>query len=116
VPYKCANPSFYKGKVVGNGQCVILVQKACGVPHTSLWKQGVKVRGSSVAMGTAIATFENGVYPNRSTGNHAAIFIEETPIGIRVWDQWKGKNVGQRIIRFGGRGPSNDGDAFSVIE
>ncbi|MDJ0839335.1 MAG: BPSL0067 family protein [Acidobacteriota bacterium] len=118
MPYRCHNPGSYKGKVVGNGQCVILVQKACGVPHTSRWKEGVKVRGGNVEKGTAIATFENGVYPNRSSGNHAAIFIEETPNGILVWDQWVGRKVGQRLIQFkGGVGSaSNDGDAFSVIE
>jgi hypothetical protein len=52
------NPESYDGQVVGSGQCVAYVERACGAPHTSQWKRGDLVKGSNVAQGTAIATFE----------------------------------------------------------
>jgi hypothetical protein len=119
MAYICKNPASYKGEVVGTGQCVAFVQRAAKAPLTSNWKEGVKVKGSTtMEKGTAIATFKNGVYPNNSTGNHAAIYISQNDTGILVYDQWFGHPVDQRLIKFrGGSGsPSNDGDAFSVIE
>jgi hypothetical protein len=119
--YTCPKPQNWQTKSVGNGQCVAFVQQAAGVPNTSQWKEGQKVRGSTIAKGTAIATFQGGVYPNKKTGNHAAIYDGQDKNGIWVWDQWKSKTathlVQRRYIPFrGGKGsPSNDGDAFSVI-
>jgi hypothetical protein len=112
------NPEEYEGEVVDDGQCVAFVKEASGAPQTSLWKQGEKVRGSDIPKGTAIATFMNGVYPSHCHGNHAAIYVEQNAEGLVVLDQWQGQVVHQRTIHFrGGVGdPSNDGDAFSVIE
>ncbi len=112
------NPEDYEGNVVGDGQCVAFVKEASGAPQTSLWKEGETVRGADIAKGTAIATFIDGVYPSHAHGNHAAIYVEQNDVGLIVWDQWTGQPVHQRTIRFqGGAGsPSNDGDAFSVIE
>lgn len=113
------NPGSFAGRRVGSGQCVAFVQTAAGAPHTSQWRQGARVRGSAVASGTAIATFDpDGRYGNHTDGrSHAAIFIAELPEGLRVWDQWLGQPVHQRTIRFRG-GQSrrvNDGDQFCVI-
>lgn len=119
MSYIGSNPQDYASKVIGSGQCVAFVQACAGTPASSLWKAGVKVRGGNIAIGTAIATFNTeGVYENKSTGNHAAIYVSQDAKGITVWDQWKGQSVHKRVIRFtGGMGsPSNDGDAFSVIE
>jgi hypothetical protein len=120
MSYIADGPDAYEGQQVHNGQCVRYVQECAGVPHTSHWQQGEKVRGSTIEEGTAIATFdENGTYGNHTDGrSHAAIFIEETDEGLLVWDQWTGHPVQQRTIRFrGGRGKKvNDGDQFCVIE
>lgn len=109
----------YRGRVAANGQCVRLLQE-CGMPHTSQWKAGEKVRGSGCEPGTAIATFgSSGHYENRVDGSsHAAIFLAEEPDGLRVFDQWSGHVAQERVIRFrGGIGRRvNDGDAFCVIE
>jgi hypothetical protein len=114
------NPESYAGQRVGSGHCVGYVQEACGAPHTSRWRQGRKVRGGDVAPGTAIATFDpSGRYGNHVDGrSHAAIFIEELPGGLHVWDQWLRHPVSKRVIRFkGSEGrPVNNGDAFAVIE
>jgi hypothetical protein len=100
--------------------CVGHVRRVTGLPHTSAWRRGVKVRDSGLASGVAIATFSDaGVYENDTSGrSHAAIFIEQTDEGIRVLDAWVGREAGERIIRFrGGAGkPVDDGDAYSVIE
>jgi len=108
------------GKLVGDGQCVALVQHCAGAPHTSTWRKGESVRGNlSVQPGTAIATFDtNGKYPNQAHGNHAAIYISQDSKGILVYDQWKDNEKGVHIrpIRWGGDDPSDDGNAFSVIE
>ena len=118
MPFIASDPENYKDQVVGDGQCVAFVQEASGAPHTSQWKEGEKVRGASIANGTAIATFIDGVYPSHPHGNHAAIYVGQNADGLVVWDQWTGQPVHQRTIHFrGGVGdPSNDGDAFSVIE
>jgi hypothetical protein len=113
-------PSSFVGQVVGNGQCVIYVQQASGAPLTAQWSRGAKVRGGVVAQGTAIACFDpDGTYGNHTDGrSHAAIFHEELPEGLLVWDQWVGHPVAPRVIHFrAGQGPAvNDGDQFSVIE
>jgi len=114
--------------LVGSGSCVHLVQHKANVPHTSTWREGKRVRGNqTIRKGTAIATFENGRYPNRPTGNHAAFYIRQDVGGIWVMDQWQGDplkpRVSSRHIKFKGQHsngsfvtPSNNGDAFSVIE
>lgn len=121
MAYICVDPESYDGKKVGSGECVALVQEAAGAPHTSYWKKGKQVRGdTSLSKGTAIATFDgNGRYANRSTGNHAALYVSQESNGIWVYDQWRAQgSVRKRLIRFrGGSGSaSNDGDQFSVIE
>jgi hypothetical protein len=114
------NPEHYAGQKVHNGQCVRYVQECAGVPHTSHWRCGRKVRGGDVEKGTAIATFDpNGRYGNHTDGrSHAAILIEELDEGLHVWDQWLRHPVARRIIRFrGGQSRKvNDGDQFHVIE
>lgn len=117
--YLCSNPISYVDKMSGNGHCVAFVQEAAKAPHTSMWKEGVKVRNATIARGTAIATFVGGKYLNQPTGNHAAIYDCQDASGIWVYDQWvKQGKVARRLLRFrGGIGSaSNDGDRFSVIE
>lgn len=118
MSYVCSDPESYDGEVVGTGQCVAFVQQCSGAPNTGLWTEGIRVRGNRIARGTAIATFINRKYPSKSTGNHAAIYLEQDEQAIWVYDQWSGHPVSKRAIRFkGGKGsPSNDGDAFSVID
>jgi hypothetical protein len=122
--YVCASPKDWEGKSVGNGQCVAFVQACTCAPETADWRRGAKVRGTlDLAKGTASATFDkDGKYANKATGNHAAIYDGQDSKGIWIWDQWKNtkttQTVHRRHIPFrGGTGsPSNDGDAFSVIE
>jgi|SRR5471030_577491 len=113
--------------MVGNRQCVALVRKYAGAPATLAWKQGAAVLGNnSLKKGTAIATFVNGKYANKNSGNHAAFYMGQISGGIIVMDQWKGKinkHVTSRIIRSKGKTksgayirPSNNADAFFVIE
>lgn len=109
----------------GSQECVVSVKALSGVPQTSLWRRGKKVKGNNVLPGTAIATFP------KSGGNghgfrfegHAAIFVRYTATGIEVYDQWKpkpsssGKTFGKRVIPFKCWGHvSDDAEAFFVIE
>ena len=116
--FSCPKPKESEGKVIGDGHCVAFVRTCSKAPETAKWKAGKKVRGADIAKGTAIATFKSGKYSSAETGNHAAIYDGQDEKGIFVWDQWKGQPVHRRQIEFrGGKGsPSNDGDAFSVIE
>jgi hypothetical protein len=118
MSYKCNDPKQYVGQTIGNGQCVVFIQQVTSAPHTSQWKEGIKVYGSTnIPYGTAIATFQDGKYPNNSTGNHAAIYLDQSLNCINVIDQWTGQPVHERQIQFRGEGkPSNDGMAYSVIE
>ncbi len=122
MAYICSHPESYVGQIVGNGQCAIFVEKAAGVPNHMFWGCGVPVRGSSLAKGTAIATFVNGKYLNLPHGNHAAIYMRQDSNAIYVLDQWVRRGdfhpVSERPIRFknGAGSAVDDGDAYSVIE
>ena len=110
----------YSGQVLGpspyQGECAAGVQvifAAAGKPLglTSTWRQGVKVRGNKVPPGTAIASFQNGKY-----WKHAAILVQETSVGLEVWDQWVGRPWGKRTLHFrNDNDGSNNGDLFYVI-
>jgi len=110
---------------VGNKQCVALIKQYTKAPPASLWKEGDPVRGKfTLKKGTAIATFVGGKYPNHGTGNHAAFFLSQDAAGILVIDQWSRSGaIQKRRLAFKGKDksgrfidPSNNGDAFSVIE
>ena len=114
-------------ELVGTHQCVALVQAFARAPRTLAWRQGVSVRGRlMLAKGTAIATFEDGVYKSRPQGNHAALYVSQDRGGIWVVDQWKSATklkVSKHYLQFKGadndghwKDASNNGDAFSVIE
>ena len=109
----------YNGRVVGNGHCVAFVRQVAGAPHTSQWRRGDHVRSSPPPAGTAIATFDpDGTYGNHTDGrSHTAILLEVRSDGLFVRDQWVGRPVATRLIRFrGGQGdPVNDGDAYYTI-
>ena len=72
-----------------HGECVALVEAAAGTPRAVNWK-GADVKGNtSIKVGTIIATFDkSGRYPNKSTGNHAAIYMGQNASGTQVNDQW----------------------------
>ncbi len=117
---------------VGDKQCVALVRhylKSQGLKETKTWREGAKVLGNTgIVPGTAIATFVNGRYPNKSHGNHAALYVGQDAGGILVMDQWKDDvtkpRVSLRYLRVGGTinadgtwpNASNNANAFSVIE
>ncbi|EDS5972588.1 BPSL0067 family protein [Salmonella enterica subsp. enterica] len=77
----------------GNDQCVTLIKVV--IPElsrrtTSTWHQGEQVLdNTNIAKGTAIATFdEQGVYPNRPSGNHAALYLGQNASGTLIMEQW----------------------------
>jgi hypothetical protein len=96
--YICENAYQYKGAYLGNGECVDLVKLCSHAPHTRSWQKGSSVFGNNIPTGTAIATFRNGKYPNKS-GHHAAIYSHQNNDGIFVWDQWRGQRVHLRFIK-----------------
>lgn len=120
--FRARDPHAFVGRLVGNGHCVGFVREAASVPHTSQWRRGTKARGGDLPRGTAIATFDpiSNRYANSTDGrSHAAIFLHEQEAGLHVLDQWIGRPVAARLIRFSpGRNarPVNDGDAYYVIE
>ncbi len=111
---------------IGTGQCVALIEKYTNTPKPvkDFWKVGAPVRGNAaLKKGTAIATFLNGKYPSNASGNHAAFYLSSDATGICVVDQYVGsRGIHKRHLRFKGKSatgytdPSNNGDAFSVIE
>jgi hypothetical protein len=106
----------------GNAECVEFIKQTLGAPATMAWTEGKKVvKGDgAISVGTAIATFVKGKYPQHgTTGKHAAIYLGQTPEGILVLDQFRKQGTVQpRTIYWTPRssGASNDGNAFSVIE
>lgn len=122
-------------KIFGNGSCALLVQHYAGLPKHNRWRQGLRVvEQTNIWPGVAIATFENGVYPNLRTGNHVAFFVafgkrnpDGTAASIWVMEQYHGLTRvqlreiparGQVDSKWGKRwaNPSNNADAFYIIE
>ena len=113
---------------VGSRQCVALLQHYAGLPQTAQWTEGRTVVGdATIAAGTAIATFVGGRYRSLATGNHAAFLVSQDATGIWVMDQWASDKtkpkVSKRHLLKKGRhkdgtfvDPSNNADAYSVIE
>ena len=111
---------------VGGGQCARLVQHYIpGIGVTTSWRAGAEVVGNTtLARGTAIATFVNGRYPNQDHGNHVAIYVMQDAVGVWVVDQWTNKPlVSKRCLLRRGKNsdgtfimPSDNAEAFSVIE
>jgi hypothetical protein len=126
MPYVYAEAeSLEKLPAAGTKQCVALVKQYAGAPASSLWREGAPVRENrTLRKGTAIATFENGRYPNHAHGNHAALYISQDCCGIVVIDQWSSSGtIRKRRLPFPGKDkngnfitPSNNGDAFAVVE
>lgn len=131
MPYICPNlRSVEASAVVDDGDCVALIRTNVpglrGTSHSG-WRQGAPVVGEArIARGTAIATFDDGRFPNRSGIDHAAIFLAYGGAGIWVLEQRGGKDsatVRRRFIPTGQPGhsgaffaPGNAAAAFSVIE
>jgi len=65
---------------------------------------------------TVIATFN----ANDQYEGHAAIYVSQDDLGLRVYDQYiygrVPKAVGPRTLRFGAQGDANNGDKFFVVE
>jgi hypothetical protein len=113
-------------ELVSTGQCAALVQHYTRVGRTNGWKEGEAVKGcTTIKRGTAIATFVDGIYENEAHGNHAALYISQDSKGIKVVEQWTTLKkpqirdipfLGKKADGTGWENPSNNGDAFSIIE
>ena len=120
--YLTNNIGYWKKKreLVGRGQCPVLVQWATGAPKVKFWRQGPVVAGNmNIPVGAAIASgWEDGRYPNKKAGNHAAIYLGQNDTGIQVLDQWKNKNVSngfERTLKFSSNNSSNGGHYFFLV-
>jgi hypothetical protein len=116
----------WSGKYVGESdECVALVKKAVpGAGPAKDWKEGEKIKGPGdppLVPGTAIATFENEKYPNRSTGNHAAIVIgpgvKDGKEGYWVLDQSRHNPAAKSFLYFAApsRNHTSQAENYSVI-
>ena len=117
------DPHKYRGTVVANGHCARHVQMATGITHSSTWRRGVSVRDADadeLLRGVVIATFDKaGHYANATDGSsHICILLERKTDGLLVVDQWVGKPVGERLIRWkGGAGKAvDDADQYFVVQ
>lgn len=100
------------------GQCVSYVKKVCpSLPNTARWRKGAPVKDNQkLAPGTVIATFStSGHYDG-----HAAIYVSQDAVGIKVYDQYvtppNPKAIGPRVLRWRAHGNSNNGNNFYVVE
>jgi hypothetical protein len=128
MPYVYPGAASLHGKPKVDGECVALVRHYAGAPPTRYWRQGEEVFGNRMLRpGTAIATFENGRWPGKAKGNHAAFYLSQTSTGIWVVDQWNldtaKRTISRRFIirrEIYDDGtyerPSDNAFAFSVIK
>ncbi|MEE3626113.1 BPSL0067 family protein [Nitrospirillum sp. BR 11752] len=118
-PYDTPPPDDTRHNPDYCGQCVSYVTQVCpSLPvRTGLWRRGDRVKeNKNIVAGTVIATFDsNGHYDG-----HAAIYDHQTDDGIYVYDQWitgtAPQAVSLRLILWQGRGVSNTGNKFFIVE
>ncbi len=115
--YICEGAAVFKGKSIGDGECVDFIKLCSNAPLTKFWKPGSLVFGKNIPEGAAIATFRKGKYPNRS-GYHAAIYSHQDANGIYAWDQWQGQTVHLRYIKAhqSHKNPGNNASRYRVIK
>ena len=113
---------------VGDKECVALVKHYTNAGPARFWRAGEKVVGNSnIAPGTAIGTFVDGRWPQRSTGNHSGFYLSQVSNGVYIMDQWpddtKKPKISMRFLYRLGKdrngnyvNPSQNADAFSIIE
>jgi len=100
------------------GSCANLVQYfGCG--HTSNWTPGAIVKGNlGIEKGTCIATFLDGKYPNKPSGNSCAVYISQDGKGIEAYHQaraWKEPIIDYFPFKDDMSDPSFNGNCYSVI-
>ena len=102
--------------------CATAVKALTGAPATTSWRRGKKVKGNSIASGTAIATFGKAKNGHFTFKGHAAIFAGYED-GLAMYDQWWNespiyrRHFSRRVVPYRcGDYVSNDGEAFYVIE
>lgn len=116
----------------GTGECVDLIKAlAPGLQNvsTQTWRKGATVKERpGLARGTAIATFgPDGRFPNKNTGQHAALFVSHAGAGMYIVEQYHASLVvvfrhmsipREHAMRPDGTFPhrSRNPIAFSVIE
>lgn len=119
MPYIYPESTRFPGSRL-SGDCVDLIKGLVPglIGHsTQSWKQGANLmearnEGRVFPRGTAIATFENGRYPQKCSANydatrfsckHAALLLRVDPSGIWVMDQYKGAPdrmfIAERLIK-----------------
>lgn len=115
------------GPDAGSRECVALVKHATpelqGI-RASDWKEGEKIKGAGdppLKPGTALATFEDGKYQNKSTGNHAVVFdrygVQGGRKGMYVLEQARKLPAQEKFIPFddpNGK-PIYQAEKYSVI-
>lgn len=89
----------------GNTECVEFAKAVIAglpAPAKDRWRAGQPLVGNegTLLIGTLIATFdEDGRYPSKSSGNHAAFFLRKEHDMLVVVDQYKGSG-GVKISRY----------------
>ena len=90
---------------VGTGQCVPLQRELWGLGPAKDWTPGTRVAtATDDGQIKPIATFFNGVYPDKWSGNHTASLFALAPDGksALVYDQYSGKAPGLRVLKSQG--------------
>ncbi len=100
------------------GECVSAIKSLSGrTARTVLWRPGAGVMNGGVAVGTALAVFPNGAYPQDGSG-HTGFFGGYLPngAGIRLLDQNWSRNGLMKMhdLRVGGAGLANP-SAYKVV-
>jgi hypothetical protein len=107
-PFVASDANLENMRRRGDGDCAQMPQvdlEKQGIGLAENWLQGASVyRNYAKRRGTAIATFVNGRYPNKKTGNHVAYFLHHVEGGFRVLEQVRGAHTRARRHWCGGFG------------
>lgn len=98
-------------KEVRKNECALLVQ-AFGCGGTRFWRRGPQVKACpDIPVGTVIATLRDGVYYSDHSGrSHVGIFLSKDDRGIKMIDQWNGRDIGLSYRKYD---PRRNGDELT---
>ena len=114
MSYMAPSLDAVRGKKLGDGSAVALLETAARTPPPMVWRQGEPVlHAMTLSPGTAVATFHNGIFMN-SPDSHAGLFVGHINQGFIILDQGDGYICSDSQVIHNGM--PDDATHFYVIE
>ena len=114
MPYMAPSLDTVRGKKLGDGSAVALLEAAARTPPPMVWRPGEAVlHAATLTPGTAVATFHDGHFTG-SPDSHAGLFVGHINQGFIILDQGDGYVCSDSPVIHNGM--PDDASHYYVIE